>query len=679
MFNLFKKKDGDEPPSDKKEEFVKHWFSEIEKAKAREKNFRKKAREAVKIYEPDTEAEVPYNILYSNTETLIPALYNNTPRPVVKRRYQRPDRVAALGSRVLESFLNYQIDTNGRDYQPFDDLIKATVLQALVPGRGVTWFKYDPTIEERKDAEGESYEEVTAQQVCWEEVSWDNLIMGYAKSWETVPWIARERFMSKAEVKENFPKLDLKEIKFDTAAETTEESDNTRPVEAKTVKLATVYEIWDKVHKRVIFLALGSKEALRVVDDPLKLTGFYPCPKPLQFYERTKGLVPIPIYEAYRSQADELNRITKRISALTTMLKVRGFYDGSVQGLDQVLQGDDGTLIPVDNVAAALQNQTLPNSIWLFPLETVITTLQQLHIQREAVKRTIYEINGIADIMRGSSAASETLGAQEIKNQWGTLRLKRMQKSVMMYVRESLRIVAEIGATQFNEKTFAAITGYDLPTPEMKAQMQQQMAMQQQQGVQIPPEVQQQFQTFMEAPTWEDVLAFLRNDPMRQYRIDIETNTTVDIEATEDKAQVGEFLNAMAQFLNGITPIVQQGVLPPEAAKEIMTAVVKRFRFGVEVEEALNKMTIPQPPPEQGKEAPAGPPQPTEADMAMQQTKVQAEQLKQQTLKMDFEFAQAEHQFRMEELQAKRGVLIAQTNKAEREANRPAEESNAPV
>jgi hypothetical protein len=42
----------------------------------------------------------------------------------------------------------------------------------------------------------------------------------------------------------------------------------------------------------------------------------------------------------------------------------------------------------------------------------------------------IFQLTGIADIMRGSSQASETLGAQEIKQAWGTMRLKRMQKEV---------------------------------------------------------------------------------------------------------------------------------------------------------------------------------------------------------------------------------------------------------
>lgn len=645
---------GSESESTKIEGFVGAWLQELEKAKEREKDFRKAAKEAVKIYEPEEESAVPFNILFSNTETLLPSLYNNTPRPVVNRRYKTPNEVATMGARVLESFLTYQLDTNGRDYPAFDDLIQSAVLQGLVPGRGVVWFKYKPTLEtvteEDENGESTSYEQVTAQQVCWETVAWDNFLYGYAEAWEHTPWVARIRFMSKAEVEKEFP--DAQDVVYGTAKEGSEDSSTSRDEASKDVKLATVYEIWDKNKKEVIFIAEGTKTPLRVVPDPLKLSGFFPCPKPLTFYRRNKSQTPLPIYEAYKSQADELNRITKRITELTKMLKVRGFYDGSLEGIEDVLKAEDGALIPVANVASMAQGTTLEKSIWLMPIQEVIVVLQQLHVQRDHVKQTIYEITGIADIMRGSSVASETLGAQEIKNQWGTLRLKRMQKAVNLYVRECLRITVEIASMQFSAETFAAVTGFDLPTREMKQGLQMRLQQAQAQGQQVPEQAAQQIQQFLSIPSWEDIIEFFQNDPMRQYQIDVETNSTVDIEATEDKAQVGEFLNAMAQFLNGITPIVQQGVLPPDAAKSIMMAVVKRFRFGVEVEESLKAMTTP-PPQDDGKDK-----MQAEVAAAQAQTMVQSEQLKQQSMQMEMQIKQQEHQLQMEELQLKREIML---------------------
>ena len=47
-----------------------------------------------------------------------------------------------------------------------------------------------------------------------------------------------------------------------------------------------------------------------------------------------------------------------------------------------------------------------------------------LYQQREQIKAVIYELTGLSDIARGASKASETLGAQQLKSQWGSIRLK---------------------------------------------------------------------------------------------------------------------------------------------------------------------------------------------------------------------------------------------------------------
>jgi hypothetical protein len=78
--------------------------------------------------------------------------------------------------------------------------------------------------------------------------------------------------------------------------------------------------------------------------------------------------------------------------------------------------------------------------------------------------------------------ASETATAQNIKNQWGTLRLKKMQKEVMRYCRDCLRIMLEISVTKFGQDTVAAMTGMQLPTNAEKQQAQQQVQMIQQQA-----------------------------------------------------------------------------------------------------------------------------------------------------------------------------------------------------
>ena len=348
---------------------------------------------------------------------------------------------------------------------------------------------------------------------------------------------------------------------------------------------------------------------LRVADDPLHLSGFFPIATPLMFFPKISSLEPVPLYAAYEGQAKELNRITLRIARIIEALKVRGFYDSTVGGLDRVLEADDNELIAAENVVAMQQGQTLDRSIWLMPLNELVLVLQQLYTQRDQIKQIIYEITGISDIIRGSSSAYETATAQNYKNQWGSLRLRRLQKQVSMFVRECLRVMGEI-ATRMQPETLIKMTG--LQFPRQAEQQQAQMMLQQLQGqagqlqmmAQQDPRAGQQLQALdgqmkqysavLNKPNWETILQFLQNSVVRNYRIDIEANSTIEPEAAEDGQKLGEFLNAFAQFMNGIAPLVQQGYLPIEAGREMLLAITRKYRFGEDVEESLKQITMPQ-------------------------------------------------------------------------------------
>jgi hypothetical protein len=633
---------------------VKHWLAEMESALKREKGFRNDGKRILDLYEAENPEAYPFNILYSNTETLAPALYNNTPRPVVRRRFKDEDSLGKEASKVVQRTLEFLQDTGLPDYATFDELMSSAVLEALTPGRGVSWFKYDAVLETVPTEEDTaSYEQVTHEIVCGEEVPWNRFLHGYAKKWKDVPWVAREHAMNKAELVKNFGEevAALVELSEEQGEDDTGAA---KDKEAKGEKLACVYEVWDKASGKVLFVSPGLKTGpLKVVDDPLKLSGFFPCPKPLTFFNRVTSLVPVSLYKMYEEQAKELNRVTVRINKLIAALKVRGFYDASVEGIEKVMAAEDNTLVPAENVAALQQGQTLEKALFLMPIDKLINVLQQLYAQRQQVKQVIYEITGISDILRGASVASETATAQNIKNQWGTLRLKKMQKEVARYARDSLRLMAEIAVTRLSPETLAKMTNLPYPSAEEKAQTQQIMALAQQVGQQPPPEL----AAALQQPSWEELLELLQDDTMRAFRVDIETNSTVDAEATEDKESVNELLNALAQFFNGIAPLVQDGALPFDVAKELLLAVVKRFRFGVEVEDSIAKMAPPAPKPDPDKEAKAGE---MEVQKLQAQTTMQAEQLKQQTAQMEFAYAKAEHDWKMQELQLKSSMAVQQ-------------------
>lgn len=672
------------------EEKVRYWLEQIRAARKREKMWRREARSCLELYEADKKKDYQYNILYSNTETMAPALYNATPRPVVVRRFRDADPIGKSASEVTRRTLEYLADTNEQDYLSFDDLMSEAVLSALVPGRGITRFKYEAELAEGKPtssstiterSEGVELDqgvqndapEVSYETICGESVPYDRFLHGYAKSWNQVPWVAYDHYMDREELIANFGKelgalIPLTESEKEAEDGPSHDKWSRKPDSEANLKLALVHEIWNKVDRTVLFICPAyATEPLRVVPDPLKLTGFFPQPKPLMFMKKIKTLVPTTLYAQYEEQAKELNRLTVRINRIINACKVRGMYDKRVEGIERLLQQDDNTLLPVENMSQIGDMANLETAIWLMPIDKLAGVLTVLYNQRQQIKSVIYEITGISDILRGASVASETAAAQELKAQWGSLRIKRLQKDVQRYARDCFRIMAEIAMQHLSQKTIQQMTGLQYPTMAMKMQAQSLLAQAQQSippGAQPPPQLQQvlgQAQQVLQQPAWEEILGMLKSQLARSYRVDIETNSTIDPEATEDQQQIAELLNAISQFFNGAAPMVQSGVMPFEAIQAILMVVVRRYRFGPEIEDYLKGMKPPQP-----QQDPKGQIDLQIAQMQLQGAQQEA-QLKQQELQQKAEYAQMQHQMKMQELQlkaAEKGIVLQQSKTA---------------
>jgi hypothetical protein len=75
--------------------------------------------------------------------------------------------------------------------------------------------------------------------------------------------------------------------------------------------------------------------------------------------------------------------------------------------------------------------------------------------------------------MRGATMASETATAQTIKNQWGTLRFKRMQREIQRYCRDSHCNNAGDCGREVRADNVCEMTGLQYMTDEQKQQAQQ--------------------------------------------------------------------------------------------------------------------------------------------------------------------------------------------------------------
>ena len=579
---------------------VRRWLLELKLADKRESTWREKGEKVLKRYRQKEIKKHSFNILWSNTETMRPAIYNSLPKPDVRRRFKDEDPIGKAVSEVISRCLEYGMDTT-----QFDTQIRFCVVDMLLPGRGLARVRYVPTInkvqeaadtepQEQEEMDGE-FEELAWEQAPIEHVQWKDFRMSAGESWESVTWEAFRHRLTRDELEEQFGEVGSK-VPLDKTDDPDVEGEKDLDV-AEAFKTAEVWEIWDKEEREVLFIAPAYKEQpLKTLADPLSLTGFYPNPRPLYACEDSGSLVPTPLFEYYREQADELDNVTRRINILVKGLKMRGIYDSTLSELSELMRGEDNDLIPASNVTALLERGGLEKAIWFMPIEQAAKVLQILQLQREASKQVIYEITGISDILRGSTNPNETLGAQQIKSQWGSARLKRMQADCALFIRDLLRLQAEIIGERFQPETLASMTGLKFPTGEEKQQamMQWQQQAQQAQLQQQPPPPQPDI-----PPSWDEILQVMRDDKLRTFKIDVETDSTVAASVESDMAGLKDVLMSLNQIMQGFGPAVQMGALPVEALKEVMLAVTRRAKMGNAVEDAFDKMKQPPPPPQE--------------------------------------------------------------------------------
>jgi len=660
---------------------VARWVTEIKLYEKEAQKFEERGKKILKRYKDERsvrefgDGSKRYNILYSNVQTLLPAYFSRSPKPDIERRFKDKDDVGRIAADVWERCTSYFVNTD-----KFKSAVQKAVFDRLLPGRGIVWERYvphmrdiqvtgnaevqDEGVQATDDVYSESNEspdqEVYYEETCSDYVYWEDFGHTIARTWEEVRAVWRKVYLTKDELTERFGKeiADLIPLDYTPRGLSDEKiSDD--------LKKATVYEIWDKPTKKAKWLHKDVAQLLDDRDDPLGLDDFFPCPRPLTPTLTNDTMFPIADYTQYQDQAKELDDLTGRIGAITKALKVAGVYDASAAGVERVLsEGVENKLIPVEQWAIFGEKGGLKGVMDLLPMKDIMDTLLGLYEAREAVKRDLYEITGLADIIRGASNAQETATAQKIKGNFATLRLDDGQQEVQRFARDLVCIKAQIIANHFSLDTIKAISGVKLMTQaekqqfqmqqqQMQAQMQQQVQqaamMAQQTGQQPPPPPQmppipEEMEELLENPTWEEVYALLKDNAMRCFRIDIETDSTIKADQEAEKQARVEFLTAVGAFMGQAQQVA-------ETRPEMMPLLMDMLMFGIRAFPVGKTLETTFEITRKKLEKAANNPQPRpDPEMA----KVQGEmQLKQQQAQADQQAAQAKAQADTQANQAK--------------------------
>jgi hypothetical protein len=618
------------------------------------------------------------NTLWANTEILRPAIYSQCPTPIIERRFLDRDPVGRLSAQMLERAVRFQLEENG-----YHSAVGRAVRDFLLPGRGQAWVRYEPEFgpgvslkphaeldvsgeesdalgdEKDKDEKDEKLEE-TGEQLIAESapvdyIYWKDFYVfpPHARTWSQVTAVGKRVFMSKDECEDRWGNELANKIQPDTTLERESRRVTASPsiMFDRNDRKRVIFEIWNKNNRKVYWLSTGYDYIIEEQEDPLELKGFFPCPEPLMATSTNDTLIPIPFYIEYQDQAIQLDELTQRIHMLGKCIKAAGTYDASNRALRRLLdETTENELIPVDNWSQHREKGGVEGAISFLPIRDMVEALQVLVELRAKIMEDLDRVTGIADIMRGTSDARETLGGQRLKQNSANTRLDDLREAVAVFARDIVRLVAEVVAKQFKNKMLIKSSGIlyeeditlddfesmkDLLEPEQEPQAQgaqpplgapskaapmpgqaippvpgQAPGAQGapgQPGGYPPPVPPGNSLAVQGAPLGQPMpppmgpppivakmqrigkaLQLLRDDAPRGYRITIETDSTIAGAIEQERGDAISFLTAISKYLEQAQML---GAQTPEIVPllgKLLQFGVRKFRTGRDVEGAID-------------------------------------------------------------------------------------------
>src|SRR5574343_326486 len=453
----------------------KRWEDEITFAEKEMGKFWKAARLTIRRYIDDRDAtEVQkrwINAFFTNVGIMEASLYDQAPEASVSRRFlDMNDDVGRVAGNILERCINQDMDEADCD---FDAVMRHAVFDRLVPGLGAAWLRLEnefQEIEGQLDPETqEPLKKIANQEVAIDWVFYEDFIFSPCRVWEERRWVARKVYMTRDQLTKRWGEEKGKQVPLTTQSSVQKNLPNGNTPSNIVLQRGCVYEIWDRETRKVIWFAKGMDDILEERADFLKLRDgrFEPCPKPLFANLTTSNCLPKPDFAMIQDQYNELDEVNNRISLLIIACKVTGVYDQSADGVQRMLtEGYDNTLIPVDNWAMFAEKGGIKGTVDFLPLEMIVTALNQLQAHRQALVMQIDQLTGISDVVRGTTKASETLGAQELKAKYASVRIQRLQQDVTRFAEEILTIKGDIITQHFEPEQIVKMANVASMAPE---------------------------------------------------------------------------------------------------------------------------------------------------------------------------------------------------------------------
>ncbi|MCA1807390.1 MAG: hypothetical protein LC687_06045, partial [Actinobacteria bacterium] len=613
----------------------KHWEKELKAFKKRCEKFLRQGNTVVDRYldegtkEHEGLNDYRLNFFHTNITTLQSMLYGSVPKMEVDREQGDPDDdVARVASVIILRILELDLQDNEED---LPTILKQCLQDRLLPGLGNARIRYKHKMAEDGTLD---YEEVCEEYVHWQDFAW-----GWARTWNSVPWNGFRSYLSEDEVKERFgdkiaDKLTFKNQKISQSDES-KDSDEDKEVEQK----AEIWEFWNKEDRRVYWFAEGVPYILDIQDDPMQLSGFYPCPRPLLANLTAREFMPKADFMMAQDLYNEIDVLQTRISKITRAVKVVGVYEKGNEGVSRMFQeGTENELIPVDSWAAFSEKGGLAGAIDWMPIADIAAVLDKLRGELNSNIEMLYQITGMSDILRGANTDQYTSdGTNQLKAKFGSIRVQALQDEFARFASNLAGLKAEAVGKHYEPMTiFKASNAEYLPTADRDK---------------IIPAIS------------------LIKSPDIMWRVNIRPESVAMVDYAQLKAERTEYLTAVATFLQSANSMVT-------AMPDSLPVLMEMLKWGMAGFKGSNYLEGIM---DQAIEAAKNTPPPgqddgaAQAEMQKMQMEQQAEMQKiQAKLQADMQLNQAkaqssikeeamQHQFKMQEEQMKSSAELQKT------------------
>jgi hypothetical protein len=569
-------------------------------------------------------------LFWANISVMAPSCYSRPPVPVVTARWNKDQELPRTASEMLERATIITFEKEG-----IDGVMRLIRDDLVILARGAAWLRLETGKKGTRS--------------CIDHADRKDFLYEPARNWKDCDWVAKRSWLTEAAAGKRFRKYSgdaYKTLQYSVRKDAESDADDG-------ASKAGIWELWCKSQNTVVWVSEGANVCLDQGPPHLDLEDFFPCPRPAFGTLERRSLVPVPDMLFYKDQLEEINEITDRLAALTEAVRVRGFYPSGVGEVGDAIEAavkntsNNQVLVPISNWAGLGGGAAKDMIVW-WPLEMVTQTITALIETRKELIQDVYEVTGLSDIMRGTTDASETLGAQQMKSQYGSVRIKDRQDELTRVARDITRISAEIMAQYFDGESLMEMSQMRLPSdaeiaakaaplkatlakvqaeaPQLQqhlaglqrevqqaqqdpevAQLAQQNPQQAQQVLgavqqqmqesqaklqamqQSGQQAEQQLQALEATVTIDAVLKLLREKKLRPFVLDIETDSTITPDENLAKQRATEYVTAMGGFLKSALPLVETNPQAAPVVAETMKFINAQFRAGRELQGVIDK------------------------------------------------------------------------------------------